>query len=45
MLGMWIFLSVVWACDTAMYLKGHDTLLFKHKTDAEKAIRRKQTEE
>jgi hypothetical protein len=42
MLGFWIFVSVVWACDTAMYLKGHNTMLFKHKTPEELAIRKKQ---
>ena len=43
--NFWLFLSVFWACETAMYLKGHNTVLFSHKTDAEKAIRSKQTEE
>jgi len=39
-IGFWIFFSVFWACETIMYLKGHNTLLFNHKTEAEKAIAR-----
>ncbi len=39
----WIFASVVWACDAYLYSKGHNTLLFKHKTDHEKAIRARQS--
>lgn len=42
-LGFWIFLSVFWACETAMYLKGHNTFLYCHKTAEEKAIRARQT--
>lgn len=41
-LGFWIFLSVFWACETAMYLKGHSTFLFKHKTPEEKSVRERQ---
>lgn len=40
--GFWIFLAVVWYCDHAMYLKGHDTLLFKHHTPEELRIREAQ---
>lgn len=42
--GFWIFLSVFWICETVMYLKGHDTFLFTHKTDAEKKARDKALE-
>jgi hypothetical protein len=42
-LGFWIFLSVLWACETVMHLKGHDTFLFSHKTKHEKAFRDRQT--
>jgi len=38
-LGVWIFASVFLICETVMYLKGHNTLLFTHKTEAEKALR------
>lgn len=38
-LGFWIFLSVLWICETQMYLRGHDTFLFTHKTKEEKKIR------
>ena len=38
-LGFYIFLSVFWICETWMYVKGHDTFLFKHKTDEEKKLR------
>lgn len=37
-MGYWVFLSVFWACETVMYLRGHETFLFKHKTDTEKAL-------
>ena len=43
MLGFWIFLSVFWVCETWMYLRGHNTFLFTHKTDSEKADRDRQT--
>lgn len=42
-LGFWIFFSVFWACETLMYIKGHDTFLFTHKTPEEKRIREQQT--
>lgn len=38
-MGFWIFLSVFWACETYMYVKGHNTFLFTHKTKAEKTSR------
>jgi hypothetical protein len=39
----WIFFAVFWVCETYLYCQGHDTVLFKHKTPEEKAIRAKQT--
>ncbi len=41
-MGFWIWFSVFWVCEAWLYSKGHDTLLFTHKTEAEKAIRDKQ---
>lgn len=38
-LGFWIFVAVVWYCDYRMYVAGHDTLLFTHKTKLEKKLR------
>lgn len=38
-LGFWLFMSVVWYCDYRMYMAGHDTFFFSHKTEQEKAIR------
>lgn len=41
-LGFWVFLSVVYACETYLYSKGHNGLLHKHKTEEEIAIRDRQ---
>ena len=44
-LGFWIFLSVYVVCETWLYSKGHETFFFQHKTDAEKQIQQRQSEE
>lgn len=38
--GFWIFLSVCVAVDGWLYSKGHNTMFFSHKTDAEKELQR-----
>lgn len=40
-LGFWIFLSVFLACDTYLFVKGYDSVLWTAKTDEEKQIREK----
>lgn len=40
--GFWIFCSVYLYVDHNMYLKGHNTLFFSHKTPEEKRIREAQ---
>lgn len=42
--GFWIFLSVVWYCDHKMYLEGHNTWFFRHKTKEEQQIRKNKIE-
>lgn len=43
MIGFWIFMSALVICDTWVYVMGHESVLHRHRTPAEKAIRRKQT--
>ena len=38
--GFFLFLSVIWACEAWMYLQGHETCLYKHKTPEEKELQR-----
>lgn len=38
-LGFWVFLSVLAYAAHVQYMAGHDTPLFTHKTDYEKAVR------
>ncbi len=40
--GFWIFLSVFFYVEHRVYLAGHNTLFFHHKTDEEKRIREAQ---
>jgi len=39
----WIFFAVFWICETYLYSQGHNTVIFTHKTPAEKAIRDKKS--
>lgn len=43
MLGFWVFVSTLVVCDTWVYVMGHESVLHKHRTIGEKAIRSKQT--
>jgi hypothetical protein len=36
--GFWLFLSVYVVCEAIMYMHGHETLFWKHKTPEEKQI-------
>lgn len=38
--AFWIFAAVYVVCDTYLYSKGHDTLLWQHKTPAELDLQR-----
>lgn len=40
--AFWLLCAVYVAAEAVMYLHGHDTLLWKHKTTAELAIQEKQ---
>jgi len=40
-LGFWIFLSVFVACDTYLFSKGYNSVIWTAKTDEEKEIRKK----
>jgi hypothetical protein len=40
-LGFWIFLSVLVWCDTYLFAKGYDSVVWTAKTDHEKEIREK----
>lgn len=42
LLGFWIFLAAYVVSEAYQYNKGHDTILFKHKTTEEKRIREAQ---
>lgn len=42
--GFWIFMAVFIFCEVKMYLAGHDTFFFEHKTDAEKKLQQKEIE-
>lgn len=42
--GFWIMCAVYIACDTWLYSQGHETLLWSHKTEIEKAIQHKQAD-
>lgn len=37
--GFWIFLSVVFACDSWLFSQGYNSFFHKHKTEEEKKIR------
>lgn len=39
--AFWLFLAVFTVCECVIYLKGHDTALWSHKTEEEKASQRK----
>lgn len=41
-LGFWIFMAVFYAGETWLYSQGHDGFFHTHKTEAEKAIQKKQ---
>lgn len=38
--GFWIAFAVIYSVDAYVYLQGHDTLFFKHKTQIELALQR-----
>lgn len=42
--AFWLCCAVFIACDTYLYAKGHDTLLWQHKTPAEMQIQKRQAE-
>jgi hypothetical protein len=37
-LGFWIFLSVLAVCDTWLFSKGYESILWERKTEAEKQL-------
>lgn len=43
--GFFIFLSVVYYCDSKMFMEGYNTFFFSHKTEEEKKLRQKKIEE
>lgn len=40
--GFWIALAIIYCADAYVYLQGHDSLFFMHKTAAELALQQKQ---
>ena len=38
--AFWLCIAVFIGCDTYLYNKGHDTLLWKHETVIERAIQK-----
>lgn len=42
--AFWLCVAVFIACEAFLYYRGHDTLLWRHETDAELEIQRKQVE-
>ena len=36
--GFWIFMCVYIICEAVMYMNGHDTLFWSHKTPEEKQL-------
>jgi hypothetical protein len=36
--GFWLFLSVYVVCEAFMYMHGHETFFWRHKTPEEKQI-------
>lgn len=41
--AFWLMCAVYIASEAVLYSKGHETLLWQHKTPAEKAIQEKQS--
>jgi hypothetical protein len=37
-LGFWIFLSVLAVCDTWLFYKGYESILWERQTEAEKQL-------
>lgn len=43
--GFWLFLTVYIVIEGVMYLQGHDTFFWAHKTPTELALQQKQSEQ
>jgi hypothetical protein len=40
--GFWMFMTVYIICESVMYMHGHETFFWKHKTAEEKHIQQQQ---
>lgn len=43
--GFWLFMSVYIICEAVMYMHGHETAFWKHKTPVEIQIQQQQIKE